>query len=95
MKKPYYSLFLKCLLGSTLLAPAIALAQETAEEKGELPSWREELAAGLEEARGTVYDDDPGRLARHAAGVAMRRLRGRVPAQTVLEALRERLEAER
>ncbi len=61
----------------------------------ELPSWREELAAGLEEARGTVYDDDPGRLARHAAGVVMRRLRGRVPAPTVLEALKERLEAER
>jgi glutamyl-tRNA(Gln) amidotransferase subunit E len=61
----------------------------------EHPSWREELAAGLEEARGTVYDDDPGRLARHAAGIVMRRLRGHVPAQTVLETLNEKLEAER
>jgi glutamyl-tRNA(Gln) amidotransferase subunit E len=61
----------------------------------EHPSWRGELAAGLEEARATVHDDDPGRLARHAAGVVMRRLRGHVPARTVLTALKETLEAER
>ena len=61
----------------------------------ELASWHDELAAGLEKARATVYDGDPGRLARHAAGVAMRRLRGRVPAQAVLEALKATLEAER
>jgi glutamyl-tRNA(Gln) amidotransferase subunit E len=61
----------------------------------ELPDWREQLAAGLEEARETVYDDDPGRLARHAAGVVMRRLRGHVPARTALEALKEGLGAER
>jgi glutamyl-tRNA(Gln) amidotransferase subunit E len=61
----------------------------------ELPSWRDELATGLEEARATVYDDDPGRLARHAAGVVMRRLRGRVPAPTALEALKARLEPRR
>ena len=59
------------------------------------PSWRDELAAGLEEARATVHDADPGRLARHAAGAVMRRLRGRVPAGTVLETLQETLEAER
>jgi hypothetical protein len=59
----------------------------------ERPRWRNEVTAALKEARATVYDDDPGRLARHAAGVAMRRLLGHVPAQDVLEALRERLEA--
>jgi Glu-tRNA(Gln) amidotransferase subunit E-like FAD-binding protein len=61
----------------------------------ERSSWRDEVASGLEEARATVYDADPGRLARHAAGVVMRRLRGHVPAQTVLEVLRERLETGR
>jgi hypothetical protein len=34
VKKPDYSLFLKCLLGSFLLAPAITQAQETVEETG-------------------------------------------------------------
>jgi glutamyl-tRNA(Gln) amidotransferase subunit E len=62
---------------------------------GEPPSWRDELAAGLEEARSTAYDGDPGRFARHAAGVVMHRLRGRVPARTVLETLHEKLEAAR
>jgi glutamyl-tRNA(Gln) amidotransferase subunit E len=62
---------------------------------GVSPSWRDELAAGLEEARVTVYDGDPGRLARHAAGVVMRRLRGRVTAREVLETLKEKLEADR
>jgi glutamyl-tRNA(Gln) amidotransferase subunit E len=61
----------------------------------ELPGWRDEMAAGMAEARATVHDDDPGRLARHAAGVVMRRLRGRVPARTVLETLQLTLEAER
>jgi Glu-tRNA(Gln) amidotransferase subunit E-like FAD-binding protein len=61
----------------------------------ELPAWREELTAGLEEARRTVYDDDPGRLSRHAAGVVMRRLRGHVAAPAVLEALKEKLKAMR
>ena len=61
----------------------------------ELTGWRDQLAAGLEEARGTVHDDDPGRLARHATGVVMRRLRGHVPVKDVLLALNEELEAER
>jgi glutamyl-tRNA(Gln) amidotransferase subunit E len=55
--------------------------------------WREHLGAWLKEARACAFDDDPGRLERHAAGVVMRRLRGRVPARTVLEAVRGRLEA--
>jgi glutamyl-tRNA(Gln) amidotransferase subunit E len=62
---------------------------------GESPSWRDELTAGLKEARSTVYDGDPGRLSRHAAGVVMRRLRGRVPAREVLDTLKARLEARR
>ncbi len=61
----------------------------------ESPSWRDELAAGLAAARATVYDDDPGRLARHAAGVVLGRLRGRVPVRTVLDALKAKLEVDR
>jgi glutamyl-tRNA(Gln) amidotransferase subunit E len=61
----------------------------------EPPSWHDELDASLDSARATVYDDDPGRLARHAAGVVMARLRGRVPAPTVLQALQEKLEIDR
>jgi len=58
-------------------------------------SWRAEVTKGLKDARATVYDDDPGRLARHAAGMVMRRLRGRVPAATVMEALQQALEGRR
>ena len=58
-------------------------------------SWRDELAAGLKEAQATVYDGSPDRLTRHATGVVMRRLRGRVPVRKVLETLKEKLEAKR
>jgi glutamyl-tRNA(Gln) amidotransferase subunit E len=75
--------------------PVTTVHEATAELglDGEPPAWRGQLDASLDSARATVYDDDPGRLARHAAGLVMSRLRGRVPARTVLQALMEKLEA--
>jgi glutamyl-tRNA(Gln) amidotransferase subunit E len=62
---------------------------------GEPPPWRDRLSRWLDEAAAQVYDDDPGRLIRHATGRVMRELRGRVPARTVVEAVRTQLEVDR
>ena len=40
-------------------------------------------------AEAECYDDDPGRLLRHAVGYAMEELRGRAPATEVLAAVAE------
>jgi glutamyl-tRNA(Gln) amidotransferase subunit E len=84
------------LVARVARTPATTVPEAVAELglDGEPPAWRDELDASLDSARASVYDDDPGRLARHAAGVAMARLRGRVPARTVLQALKENLEAD-
>jgi len=57
--------------------------------------WQESLAPRLEEAEAELFDDDPGRLARHAMGRVMSELRGRVPARVVAEAVRAGLEVHR
>lgn len=58
---------------------------------GEVPGWRSGLGRWVEAAEREAYDDDPGRVLRHAAGCAMRALRGRVPAAEVVETLRASL----
>jgi Glu-tRNA(Gln) amidotransferase subunit E-like FAD-binding protein len=62
---------------------------------GEPAGWRERLPVWLKEAAAGVYDDDPGRLVRHATGRVMDELRGHVPARTVVEAVRTLLEVGR
>jgi glutamyl-tRNA(Gln) amidotransferase subunit E len=62
---------------------------------GELPPWRERLPVWLERAEREAYDDDAGRIARSAAGHAMRSLRGKVPGQEVVGAVRRSLEVAR
>jgi glutamyl-tRNA(Gln) amidotransferase subunit E len=62
---------------------------------GEPPPWRDRLPRWLDEAAAQTYDDEPGRLLRHATGRVMTELRGRVPARNVVEAVRARLEADR
>ncbi|MCG6921060.1 MAG: Glu-tRNA(Gln) amidotransferase subunit GatE [Acidobacteria bacterium] len=57
--------------------------------------WRDRLTRWLDDAAAEVYDDDPGRLVRHATGRVMSELRGRVPARSVVEAVRTALEAGR
>jgi Glu-tRNA(Gln) amidotransferase subunit E-like FAD-binding protein len=58
---------------------------------GEAPGWRTELGRWVEAAEREAFDDDPGRVLRHATGCAMRALRGRVPAAEVVETLRASL----
>jgi Glu-tRNA(Gln) amidotransferase subunit E-like FAD-binding protein len=62
---------------------------------GEAPPWRERLPVWLERAESEAYDDDAGRIARHAAGHAMRSLRGKVPGAEVVDAVRRSLELAR
>jgi glutamyl-tRNA(Gln) amidotransferase subunit E len=62
---------------------------------GEPTGWRDRLPEWLEEAAAGVYNDDPGRLVRHATGRVMEQLRGRVAARTVVEAVRTLLEVAR
>jgi glutamyl-tRNA(Gln) amidotransferase subunit E len=62
---------------------------------GEPAGWRDRLTRWLDDAAAEVYDDDPGRLVRHATGRVMSELRGRVPARSVVEAVRTALEAGR
>jgi Glu-tRNA(Gln) amidotransferase subunit E-like FAD-binding protein len=62
---------------------------------GEPAGWRDRLPGWLDEAASEVYDEDPGRLVRHATGRVMTELRGRVPAGAVVEAVRNTLEAGR
>jgi Glu-tRNA(Gln) amidotransferase subunit E-like FAD-binding protein len=87
---------------STLVAHLAETPEETAAEAlsalgldGEPAGWRDRLPGWLEEATARVYDDDPGRLVRHATGRVMNELRGRVPARAVVEAVRTTLEAGR
>jgi glutamyl-tRNA(Gln) amidotransferase subunit E len=51
------------------------------------PLWKEALAGLVERSRSTVYDGDAGRLGRHATGLAMATLRGKVDAREVVAAL--------
>jgi glutamyl-tRNA(Gln) amidotransferase subunit E len=55
---------------------------------GEPSGWRDEVSRWLEAADKEAYDRDPGRILRHATGRAMRALRGRVPAEEVVGAVR-------
>jgi len=57
----------------------------------EPPAWRDLLPAWIERARARAYDRDPDRLLRHVTGLAMRELRGRVPARDVVAFVRETL----
>ena len=49
--------------------------------------WRASLPDLAAKARATAYDADPGRVRRHAMGIAMGRLRGKVDAREVGAAL--------
>jgi glutamyl-tRNA(Gln) amidotransferase subunit E len=53
----------------------------------EAGDWMLHLPAWLQEAREESYDDEPGRIARHATGRVLDRLRGRVAAARVHAAL--------
>jgi Glu-tRNA(Gln) amidotransferase subunit E-like FAD-binding protein len=51
------------------------------------PGWKEGLLAVVARARKSAYDASPERLQRHATGLAMETLRGRVLAQEVAPVL--------
>jgi glutamyl-tRNA(Gln) amidotransferase subunit E len=53
--------------------------------------WRDGLPKTVARARENAYTSDPGRVLRLAMGIAMSRLRGKVPAGEVLEALHAEL----
>jgi glutamyl-tRNA(Gln) amidotransferase subunit E len=72
-------------------AGGVRSALSSANLDGEVPGWRDRLPAWVEAAGTEAFDDDPGRLLRHATGRAMRALRGRVPAAEVVETLRAAL----
>jgi glutamyl-tRNA(Gln) amidotransferase subunit E len=50
--------------------------------------WRAVVLQRCAWAAGEAYDDDPGRIVRHATGRAMDALRGRIPAAEVVAAVR-------
>jgi glutamyl-tRNA(Gln) amidotransferase subunit E len=53
----------------------------------EASGWRAMIGRWVERARAECYDDDRGRLLRHATGYAMEELRGRAPALEVIAAV--------
>jgi len=57
--------------------------------------WREGIPGWIEGARNRAYDSDPDRLLRHATGLVMDAVRGRVPASDVVPTVREALEVAR
>jgi glutamyl-tRNA(Gln) amidotransferase subunit E len=61
----------------------------------EPPAWREGLVRAIGSAESEAYDADPGRVLRHATGLAMNALRGHVPAAEVVAALRQAAEVGR
>ena len=61
----------------------------------EPPAWREGLGRAVASAEYEAYDREPGRVLRHATGRVMDALRGRVPADEVVAAVREAAEVRR
>ncbi|MCG3194955.1 MAG: Aspartyl/glutamyl-tRNA(Asn/Gln) amidotransferase subunit B [Thermoanaerobaculia bacterium] len=57
------------------------------------PAWRDSLLGVVAGAHTTGHDSSPGRLLRHATGLAMRSLRGKVPARDVIAILEVLLSA--
>jgi glutamyl-tRNA(Gln) amidotransferase subunit E len=53
----------------------------------EPPGWRAMLPRWFEKAAAEAYDEDPGRVLRHATGEVMETLRGRVAASVVVPAV--------
>jgi hypothetical protein len=75
-------------------APGVPIETILSEEGlGEAPErWRESLASLVDTAIRDAYDGDAGRLKRLASGRCMCALRGRVPADEVMDALNHELE---
>jgi glutamyl-tRNA(Gln) amidotransferase subunit E len=61
----------------------------------EPPAWRDGLPRAIASAGREVYGRDPERVLRHATGRVMDALRGRVPAATVVDAVRQAAEVRR
>lgn len=78
-----------------LLVPALAAAPEAEVSRtvatlglGTAPElWRSAVFTAVAEARRTAYTPDPGRVRRHAMGLAMAGLRGKVDAREVASVL--------